>query len=90
METAGIDGSRCPDACNGKSLHVPAGPPAPGGNLARAERKNPNPGSNRLDKVARTRARPFPKASLVHNATGYFGHAMADRRLAAAFFWMAD
>jgi hypothetical protein len=30
------------------------------------------------------------KASLVHSATGYFGQAMADRRLTVAFFWMAD
>ena len=29
------------------------------------------------------------KASLVHSATGYFGTAMADRRLTVAFFWMA-
>ncbi len=30
------------------------------------------------------------KAALVHSATGYFGQAMADRRLTVAFFWMAD
>ena len=30
------------------------------------------------------------KAALVHSATGYFGKAMADKRLTVAFFWMAD
>ncbi len=30
------------------------------------------------------------KAALVHSATGYFGQALADKRLTVAFFWMAD
>ena len=30
------------------------------------------------------------KAALVHSASGYFGSTLEDKRLTAAFFWMAD
>ena len=30
------------------------------------------------------------QASLVHSATGYFGHALEERRLSVTFFWMAE
>jgi hypothetical protein len=30
------------------------------------------------------------EAAMVHSATGYFGRAMADRRLTLTFFWLAD
>ena len=30
------------------------------------------------------------KAALVHSATGYFGHALEDRRLTVTFFWQAE
>lgn len=30
------------------------------------------------------------KAALVHSASGYFGEALEDKRLTAAFFWMAE
>jgi hypothetical protein len=30
------------------------------------------------------------RANLIHSATGYCGHALADKRMAAVFFWMAS
>lgn len=30
------------------------------------------------------------QASLIHSACGYWGHALAERRMAAVFFWMAQ
>jgi hypothetical protein len=29
------------------------------------------------------------RANLLHSATGYYGHALEDKRMAAVFFWMA-
>ena len=29
------------------------------------------------------------RANLIHSASGYWGQALADKRMAAVFFWMA-
>ena len=30
------------------------------------------------------------RADLIHSATTYFGNALAERRMAAVFFWLAN